>query len=238
MFRADLSKLMISVVVPTASSGEDQGAAAPRYSHCFEVKPLSGTWESSTQMRPDQILLMAAVDAASHLKWQRALNVKSEPDEEQLSQTAKDLSTDELVQQAEALDRQANALVDESNDIVCQDQDESTPSASQLASDTKASQPASETEPAAGEATSGSPLPEMLKLVLRQSEKKQSGSAPGGIESDVAAVLVHRCPQLLRSVGKIRQEMYQQSTPPSQSFSVGAHNFIQHSRACTLCFKL
>jgi hypothetical protein len=221
MFRADVDTLKVSVVAPTPSSGEEESSS--RHSECFQV---SGTWDSGEAQSSEEEVLIAAVDAKMHLMWSRALFQEQNQLDKHAHQSTEHVSTHDPESLIAANERQSDRLL-QSSEVDLKDledratkSNEASSSSSSSQGDTQAGaqQPASTkaseadqpaSSSAAEEAKSSSPLPEMLKLVLRQPDKKQS--AGDAIEADVAAVLVDRCPHLLRSLGNTRRELYQQS---------------------------
>ena len=221
MFRADLSQISFAILPSSPASGEEQGPAQ-RYSKCFHVRTVSGSWEAGGPQTPDHKLIVAAVDESAHLKWKQAF-LAGLPECMQ-----QDHATDDLEKQAEVLESQPDSLFEDVNGLDRQDPKNGAAVHASGAEHrdtkgqqtTKAFQPFRETElakaadPVAsdGDGDTGSPLPEMLKLVLRGSEKKPSAvQVKGGLEPGVAAVLAKRCPELLTSIDRVRHEIYQQS---------------------------
>ena len=230
MFRADLFQLTLTGVPTSSVSGEQEGAAE-RHTQCFDVKTESSSSETGATQKPDQKLLIAAVDKAAHQRWRRAFLTHSQQgsaciiDEDSADEEA-DGELPDPEKQAEAQGKQPDALFEDHNDLDVPDEGRkaATQSAGPAHRDTEGQQTSEVLHPpsdaaqtaSTGDADSGSPLPEMLKLVLRQSDNKPSAvERKGRLEPAVAAVLTHRCPELLTSIARVRHELYQQSALPA-----------------------
>lgn len=205
MLRASLRSLKVTVVELEPKSGEQQLPAAQRYSKCFQVEPVSGTWDNSKSKNAEQALYIAAIDAKSHSKWEGALQVSSQTNESECSQTG------ESKQENPRGDAGKQRIVSEEKGHPVSsrsDENGAQPSSAKAQNEQKIW---SKQEAVPRGTSASSMQPEALSS-MNQNAQKLSTVQLTGMDPEVAAVFVQRCPNLLTSVANVRQELYHQCT--------------------------
>lgn len=210
MLRASLRSLKVTVLELESKNDEQKLPAAQRYSKCFQVEPVSGTWDNSKSKNAEQALYIAAVDAKSHCKWEGALQVSSQTNESECSQTR------ESKQENPRGDAGKERFVstEKGHPVSSRSDENGAQPSSAKAQNVVTEQKTRSKQEAVPRGTSASSMQPDALNGMNQNAQKLTTVQLTGMDPEVAAVFVQSCPNLLTSVANVRQELYHQCRQP------------------------